>query len=128
MKTNLWLKTVTAFFMVMVITLSVFQVGSAGPGAKGFGGGNVVYDPVTGALAFVGTNPGQPVPSLLSNPSAAPARANAESFANSFASQMGLSSVSANLALTRTAAGSHGRSTVRFHQVYQGLNVFASDV
>jgi Zn-dependent metalloprotease len=114
--------------MVIAITLSGVQTGLAGPATVKGPGGNAVYDPNTGALAFVGTEPGQALASLLANPGVAPAAQNAAAFASAFAPQMGLGSASANLALAKSHKAANGRSSVRYHQIYQGLTVFASDV
>jgi Zn-dependent metalloprotease len=114
--------------MVMAIALSGVQTGHASPIIQKGPDSNVVYDPNTGALAFIGTNPGQEIHSLLANPGAASFAQNATAFASTYAAQMGLSNVSANLALAKVNRGTNGRSMIRFHQVYQGLPVFASDV
>lgn len=127
MKTNLLLKIWLSFIVMMGITFSAPQPGLAGSIDKG-GGGNRVFDPYTGALAFVGTDAGHPVASLLSNPGLATAAQNSAAFVSSYASDMGLKSGTADLALQKTARDARGRASIRYQQVYQGIPVFASGV
>ena len=128
MKTRIWFKGMSSLFLVMAMTLSVVQPGLADSTPAQPVDGNAVYDPVTGALAFVGSEPGMAAASLLANPSTASLAENAAAFTSAYAGQMGLKDVSADLALTNTSTEPGGRSTVRYQQTYQGVPVFGGEV
>ncbi len=129
MKTKNWLQGVSSLFLMMTMTLSVAQPGlAASAPLQPLDDGNTVYDPVTGALAFIGTEPGKPKASMLVNASSASPAMNASAFMAGYADQLGLNDVSAELALANTFTKPGGRSTVRYQQTYQGIPVFAGEV
>jgi Zn-dependent metalloprotease len=129
MKTRIWLQGMSSLFLVIAMTLSVVQPGLAADSTLAQPvGGNAVYDPVTGALAFVGSEPGMAAASLFANPSAASPAENAAAFTSVYAGQMGLKDVSADLTLAKTSRESDGRSTVGYQQSYQGVPVFGGEV
>lgn len=125
MKAQNWLHKLSSFFLMMVVTLSMAQPGMVGSAlAKTSSDENVVYDPLTGALAFVGSDAGSPVASALAG---TPVR-NASAFTEAYASKLGLSNVAADLTLTKTSSEANGRSTVRYQQKYLGVPVFGGEV
>ncbi|MGC1376947.1 MAG: M4 family metallopeptidase [Anaerolineales bacterium] len=128
MKTRTWLQGISSLFLAMTLILSIAQPGLAASTSAQPVDGNAVYDPATGALAFIGSEPGRAMASLLANPSAASPASNATAFTSTYASQMGLKDVSAELTLTKASTEPGGRSTVRYQQTYRGIPVFGGDV
>ena len=120
MKAGFWSKALFSAMMVLAITLSAAQTGQAQSRSIKSPGGDVVFDPVTGALAFVGTGANQAIPSQLANPGLQPDTQNASAFISAYAPQMGLQDVAADLALAKTSKGSDSRTTIRYHQLYKG--------
>lgn len=128
MKVGFWSKALFSATMVLAIALSAAQTGQAQSESGPNLGGEVVYDPVTGALAFVGTGPNQAIPSLLAGSTLMPSTQNASAFVAAYTSQLGLQDVAADLMLTRARQSVDGRSTIRYQQLYKGIPVFATDV
>lgn len=130
MNTKNWLQRASSMFLMMAIMLSVIQPGwvDTAFAAQAITDENVIYDPATGALAFVGTPPGGAATSLLANPLAGPPAVNATAFASTFGKQLGLNDVSNELAVAKTFTDVDGRSTVRYQQNYQGVPVFGGEV
>lgn len=129
MKTNFLSKALPLSFMIMTLMLSTVQPVMASPAPQQIADdANSVYDPATGALAFVGSIAGQPLASPSASLTAETLTQTATSFASRYAGEMGISDVAAELAPAQTVAGLAGRRSIRYHQLYQGLPVFASDV
>ena len=128
MKTQNWLQKLSCILLMITTMLSIVQPGLVDSvAARAAASDDVVYDPVTGALAFVGSQPGAAKASSLAESLKAPAQ-NATSFAATYAKQLGINDVSTELALVRTTTQKDGRSTVRYQQQYQGIPVFAGEV
>jgi Zn-dependent metalloprotease len=122
-------KTLPLAFVIMTLMLSAVQPVMASPAPQqGMPDSNGVYDPVTGALAFVGSAAGQPLASPQAGLTAETFTQTATTFASVYAGEMGLSDVAAELVPAQTVPGLAGHRSIRYHQLYQGLPVFASDV
>src|SRR5689334_18762175 len=128
MRTTSWLKISAVSLAVTAVMLSTVQTGLAGPNPVRRPGGERVYDPRTGALIFIGTEPGGAIASSLANPSAASLTQNATAFIGNISAEIGLANPSTDLALAHASKSPNGHATTRYHQVYQGIQVFGSDV
>lgn len=127
MKLQKWLSQFSSVLLVMALALAHPGLVTTALAQESTSDENIAYDPLTGALAFVGTGPGGgPIESGLVNASAQP-EANAAAFATTYMNELGLVDVASELNMVKTVTKS-GRSTVRYRQQYQGLPVFGSEV
>ena len=86
------------------------------------------YDPATGRLIFVGTRPGQSLPSSVAGAAAVLPEANARSFIREYAQQLGLRDPDSELKAFRTVRRRDGRTVVRYRQVHDGVPIFGADL
>lgn len=128
MKSKFASKTLPLYFLIVTLMLSAVQPVMAEQTAPQTTiGPNVVYDPATGALAFIGSDAGQPLSAPPASLTAEMVTQSTESFISAYAGEMGLHDTS-ELVPTKSVQGFAGRRSVRYHQAYQGIPVFASDV
>jgi bacillolysin len=124
-------RLVLAVSALAALALSVPGAGPIGPtalAAPGQAAATLGRDPQTGRLIFVGSRPGQPLPSPMAGITGVTPEQNAQAFIREHAEQLGLRDVDSELATFRTAHRADGRSVVRYRQVHNGIPVFAADV
>ncbi len=129
MKMKNWFQKLSAFFLLMTMMLSIVQPGLVDSvSARAVADDGVVYDPLTGGLAFVGSQPGAVKASPLADAFAQAPAQNATAFVGTYMKQLGLKNIESDLVVSKTFTEPKGRSSVRYEQRYQGIPVFGSQV
>jgi bacillolysin len=82
----------------------------------------------TGAIRFVGTEPGRPIPHPLPLEAAQSPEAAARSYLSTCGSLFGLFDQSSELAMTGSVQANGGRSVVRFQQTERGVPIMGAEL